>query len=108
MMSKLFHYMKKYINIFLKKKITIFKIKQYDLLILDDGYANLNFKNICSFLTIKNTLYFQCFLIAFFKQFLYIIKKDKYSLSYLYLKELVKKVKPKIIIGHDFKENILK
>ena len=107
-MSKLFHNLKKYINIFLKKKITIFKIKQYDLLILDDGYANLNFKNICSFLTIKNTLYFQCFLIAFFKQFLYIIKKDKYSLSYLYLKELVKKVKPKIIIGHDFKENIFK
>ena len=108
MMSKLFHNLKKYINIFLKKKIKIFKIKQYDLLILDDGYANLNFKNIFSFLTIKNTLYFQCFLIAFFKQFLYIIKKDKYSLSYLYLKELVKKVKPKIIIGHDFKENIFK
>lgn len=91
-----------------KKKIIFMNIKQYDLLILDDGYSNLNFKNICNFLVIKDTLYFQYFLIALFKKFFSIIKKNKYSLSYLYFKELIIRLKPKIIIGHDFKENIFK
>ena len=90
----------------LKKKIIFSKINQYDLLILDDGYANLDFKNVCSFKTIKNKIYFSCLLRAIFKRLFFYGEKYNYSLANLYLQDLVKKTKPKVIIGHDFKENL--
>ena len=90
----------------LKKKIIFSKINQYDLLILDEGYANLDFKNICSFKVITNEIYFSCLLKAIFKSLFFLGKKYLYSLSNLYLQELVKKINPKVIISHDFKYNI--
>jgi surface carbohydrate biosynthesis protein len=92
----------------LKKKITISEINQYDLMILDDGYANLNFKNICSFKIIKNEIFLQSLLRAFLKKIFSLKKISNKSLSYLYLKDLLKTAKPKVIIGHDFKENIFR
>ena len=74
----------------LKKKIIFSKINQYDLLILDDGYANLDFKNVCSFKTIKNKIYFSCLLRAIFKRLFFLREKYNYSLANLYLQELVK------------------
>lgn len=52
----------------LKKKIIISEINQYDLMILDDGYANLNFENICSFKTIKNEIFLKSLFRAFLKK----------------------------------------
>lgn len=92
----------------LKKKIIISEINQYDLMILDDGYANLNFENICSFKTIKNEIFLKSLFRAFLKKIFSLKKISNHSLAYLYLQDLVKTAKPKVIIGHDFKENIFR
>ncbi len=92
----------------LKKKIIISEINQYDLMILDDGYANLNFENICSFKTIKNEIFLKSLFRAFLKKIFSLKKISNHSLAYLYLQDLLKTAKPKVIIGHDFKENIFR
>ena len=92
----------------LKKKIIISEINQFDLLILDDGYANLNFENICSFKTIKNEIFLRSLLRAFLRKIFSLKKSSNEPLAYLYLKDILKTAKPKVIIGHDFKENIFK
>lgn len=92
----------------LKKKIIISEINQYDLLILDDGYADLNFENICSFKTVKNEIFLRSLLRAFLGKIFSLKKSSNEPLAYLYLKDLLKIAKPKVIIGHDFKENIFK
>ena len=92
----------------LKKKIIISEINQYDLIILDDGYANLNFENICSFKTIKNEIFLKSLFRAFLKKIFSFKKISNNSLAYLYLQDLLKTAKPKVIIGHDFKENIFR
>lgn len=92
----------------LKKKIIISEINQYDLMILDDGYANLNFENICSFKTIKNEIFLKSLFRAFLKKIFSLKKISNNSLAYLYLQDLLKTAKPKVIIGHDFKENIFR
>ena len=95
-----------FIKRILKKKIIFSELKQYDLLIIDEGWSNLDFEHICSFKVIKNEIYFNCLLRAFLKSLSFIGKKYRYSLANLYLQELVKKTKPKVIIGHDFRESI--
>ena len=73
----------------LKKKIIISEINQYDLMILDDGYANLNFENICSFKTIKNEIFLKSLLRAFLKKIFSLKKVSNNSLAYLYLQDLL-------------------
>ena len=77
-------------------------------MILDDGYANLNFENICSFKTIKNEIFLRSLLRAFLRKNFLFKKSSNEPLAYLYLKDILKTAKPKVIIGHDFKENIFK
>ena len=67
-----------FIKRILKKKIIFSELKQYDLLIIDEGWSNLDFEHICSFKVIKNEIYFNCLLRAFLKSLSFIGKKYRY------------------------------
>ena len=86
-------------------KINININKKKDLLLVDNNYANIQFKNISSFnlnkeINIINL--FQAFVFSLFK-----FQMNKEIIKNNYYRFLIKSLSPKIVIGHDMNGKLL-
>ena len=98
----------KIINIIKKnliRKLIFFDNNLYDVLILDNGYSKINLDNICRYKTITNELYFFCFIKTCLISLIN-LDFNSYKFNNIYLNELIKKFKTKILIGNDFNSKL--
>ena len=85
----------------------IFKIKQkVDVLIMDDGFANLSLNKICKYKQLGRELYIFPLIFSLFDLFFSKEKKNLILLKKLYLKHRIKLFDPKIAIGHEINNSI--
>ena len=87
-------------KIFFTKRFIFGKIKNCQVLILDNGFSNLNLKEICNSITVENQIFLTN---VFFAVIKYFFKFDFISESFAdsYLREIISSSKAKIIIDHD-------
>ena len=87
-------------------KINLNISKKKDLLLVDNNYANIQYKNISSF-NLNNEIniinLFQAFVSSLFK-----LQLNKEIIKNNYYRFLIKSLSPKIVIGHDMNGNLLK
>jgi len=87
-------------------KINLNISKKKDLLLVDNNYANIQFKNISSF-NLNNEIniinLFQAFVFSLFK-----FQLNKEIIKNNYYRFLIKSLSPKVVIGHDMNGNLLK
>ena len=98
-----------YLNLFKKfftKKWYFSCEKNIDLILLDNNFAKLKFKNL-KYLNLNNKLYIFEFLTSLFKYILK-LKFTKVKFVDYYFKNLIIKLNPKVALGHDIDEVIFK
>ena len=86
------------IKILSKKKFFFKKIQKSDLIILDNNFSNLRFKNIKSHIFDPDRYYIREFIISLFK---YVGSLFSKRFGLIYFKTLIEKINPKIALGHD-------
>jgi surface carbohydrate biosynthesis protein len=87
-------------------KINLYKNKKIDLLLTDNNYANISFKNISSYNLNK-----EINIINLLRAFFFSLFKSKFSLASIkknYYLFLIKSLSPKVVIGHDMNGQLLK
>ena len=88
---------------FLTKKIIFKKIYPIDILLTDDQFANLKFKNIKYHYYNPNNYYFFELVQSFY---IFVKKLFKKKLSIIYFEIFLKSSKPKLVIGNEMSKNI--
>ncbi len=91
------------INKLLKKRFLLKKIKKSDLILLDNNFANLKFKNIHFHIFDPDKYYIWEFLVSFYK---YLTTLFSESFSFIYFKTLIEKIEPKVALGHEMNHHI--
>ena len=87
----------------LEKNILFKNLKPVDLVVLDDGFSNLKLKNLNYHNYNQNNYYIIIFLkslLEFFTNFL------RVGFGKIYLKNALKKLNPKVAIGHEMNKKI--
>ena len=79
------------------------KVKPADVIILDNGFSNLKFKNLKIHYYKKNNYYLTQLLKTFFDYIKFFFKR---KISEIYFENLIKKINPKVGIGHEMDEKI--
>ena len=93
------HKLSNFLNIIKKKKVKFYLIKKSHILLLDNNYANLKFKNYKTSLWNANEVLFFYFLKALFLYFTN--NKEKNKLNFIYKKIVFKSYGAKIAIDHN-------
>ena len=92
-----------FLHIIKRKRILFEKVKETDLILFDNNFANLTFKNIKCHSYNADKYYFNELLkslLIYFKRFC----SDRLTL--IYFKILIEKLNPKVALSHEMNSNI--
>ena len=91
-----------------RKKIIFGNINKVDILIFGNSPKNFKFKKVVKVKQLTNEIYFGILLLSFIKFLFFTSNKTLINLTNIYFVLLIKKLSPKIAIGHEINFTIFK